>query len=202
MYVNTKTAQTLATKQSLEAVARKLFAARGYDQVSAEEIVAAAGVTRGALYHHYDGKPGLFEAVVENCMRELHQRLAEAARNAKDPLQALQAGIRAFLTHATEATTQRILLIDAPNALGWQKWREMDARYGLGLLRQGLAAAMKAGLVRKQAEDVLAHMLLAALIEAALLVAGAKDPGRARREAERSVSHLIDGLRTDRSRSK
>jgi AcrR family transcriptional regulator len=195
MYVNTKAGQTLATRQALEAAGRKLFAARGYDQVSAEEIVAAAGVTRGALYHHYDGKPGLFEAVVENCMRELHRRLAHAASKSSNPLQGLQAGIRAFLAHATEATTQRILLVDAPNALGWQKWRDMDARYGLGLLQQGLAAAMKAGLLRKQAEGMLAHMLLAALIEAALMVSRADNPARARREAERAVLQLLEGLR-------
>jgi AcrR family transcriptional regulator len=195
MYVTTKAGQTLATKQALETAGRKLFAARGYAGVSAEDIVAAAGVTRGALYHHYDGKQGLFEAVVDSCMRELHLRLAQAAQRAPDPLQGLQAGIRAFLKHSTDGAIQRILLIDAPAALGWQKWREMDARYGLGLLRQGLAAAMQAGQIRKQPDRLLAQMLLAALIEAALLVSRAEHPARAQREAERTVMQLIDGLR-------
>jgi AcrR family transcriptional regulator len=195
MYVTTKAGQTLATKEALESAGRKLFAARGYAMVSAEDIVAAAGVTRGALYHHYEGKQGLFEAVVDSTMQELHLRLAHAARQAQDPLQALKLGVRAFLTHCADPAIQRILLIDAPAALGWQKWREMDARYGLGLLQQGLAAAMKAGQVRKQSERMLAQVLLASLIEASLLISRAENPARTRREAERTIIQLIGGLR-------
>src|SRR5215510_7037270 len=140
---DTKAAQALQTSRKLEQVARKLFAARGFDNVSAEEIVAAADVTRGALYHHYDGKEGLFEAVVDTLMQEVHAKLEKSAAKASDPLQAVERGISAFLKVCTEPATQRILLVDAPAVLGWPKWREMDAKYGLGLLKRALAAAMQ-----------------------------------------------------------
>ena len=98
----TKAAQASATKQKLEHVARELFAERGFAAVSAEELVAEAGVTRGALYHHYDGKQGLFEAVVETTMRDLHARLSREAAAASNPLDALLRGVGVFLKFCTE----------------------------------------------------------------------------------------------------
>src|SRR5262245_32047440 len=98
----TKAAQTLQTRRKLEQVACRLFAARGFANVSAEEIVAAAGVTRGALYDHYDGKEGLFEAVVDTMMQDVHAKLAKSAAGASDPLQAIERGICAFLKVCTE----------------------------------------------------------------------------------------------------
>jgi hypothetical protein len=129
----TKTAQTAATKSKLEAVARALFSERGFEAVSAEELVAKAKVTRGALYHHYNGKEGLFAAVVETVMRELHAELVRETAGLADPLSALQRGVAIFLKACSEPEVQRILLVDAPAVLGWQAWRKMDAQYGLGL---------------------------------------------------------------------
>src|ERR1700736_1824200 len=106
----TKTAQTAATKSKLEAVARDLFAGRGFEAVSAEELVARADVTRGALYHHYGGKEGLFAAVVETVMRELHAGLARETAGLTDPLLALERGIGVFLKACSEPSVQRILL--------------------------------------------------------------------------------------------
>src|SRR5262245_62463408 len=158
----TKAARALQTRCKLEQVARKLFPARGFAKVSAEEVVAAVDVTRGALYHHYDGKEELFAAVVDALMQEVHAKLARSAAVASDPLQAIKRGIGAFLTVCAEPSVQRILLVDAPVVLGWPKWREMDATYGFGLLKQALAGAMQTGLVRKQDLDVLTHILLGA----------------------------------------
>ncbi len=191
----TKAAQTLATKQKLERVARELFAERGFAAVSSEELVAKAEVTRGALYHHYDGKDGLFEAVVDTVMQEVHAKLAREAAAVPDPLQALERGISVFLRVCSEPGVQRILLVDAPAVLGWPKWREMDARYGLGLLKQALAAAMKAGLLQQQDVDVLAHLLLGALTEAAMVIARSHNPSKSRKAAERALTSVIEGWR-------
>ena len=191
----TKAAQTLATKRKLERVARDLFAQRGFAGVSAEALVAEADVTRGALYHHYDGKEGLFEAVVDTVMRELHAKLAREAAALSDPLQALERGIGVFLRVCSEPSVQRILLVDAPAVLGWPKWRAMDARYGLGLLKQALSAAMQAGLLQLQDVDVLAHILLGALTEAAMVIARSHSPSKSRKAAERALASVIAGWR-------
>jgi AcrR family transcriptional regulator len=190
---DTKAAQAQETRRKLEQVGRKLFAERGFAEVSAEEIVAKADVTRGALYHHYDGKEGLFEAVVDKLMQEVHAKLEKSASGAADPVQAIERGIGAFLKVCTEPGTQRILLVDAPAVLGWPKWREMDAKYGFGLLKRGMAAAMEAGLMRPQNADVLTHILLGALTETAMAVARSDDPAKARAQAERALVAMLAG---------
>jgi len=191
----TKTAQTTATRAKLEAIARELFGNRGFADVSAEELVARAEVTRGALYHHYDGKEGLFEAVVEATMQDLHARLAREAAGQGDPLNALAHGVGVFLRACSEPTVQQILLIDAPAVLGWQRWRELDARYGLGLLKQALSAAVAAGALREGDVDMSAHLLLGAMTEAALLIARSPHPARARKAAEQALAAVIEGCR-------
>jgi AcrR family transcriptional regulator len=192
MYVR-KATQAQATRELLKQTARTLFAERGFDAVSAEELVAKAGVTRGALYHHYDGKEGLFAAVVEAVMKDLHQALASAASGASDPLQALESGIRTFFGMVTEPGMQRILLIDGPSVLGWRAWREMDARYGLGLLKQAIGAATVGGMLRPQDPDVLAHLLLGAMTEAAMLIASSPEPSATRKTAEAAIAAMISG---------
>jgi AcrR family transcriptional regulator len=195
---DTKAAQALQTRRKLEAVARKLFAVRGFAGVSAEEIVAAAAMTRGALYHHYDGKEGLFEAVVDTLMQEVHAKLKKSAAGASDPLQAIERGIAAFLKVCTEPSVQGILLVDAPAVLGWPKWREMDAKYGFALLKQAMASAMQAGLLRTQNTEVVTHILLGALTETAMVVARSDDPAKARLEAERALTTMLTGWRVSK----
>jgi AcrR family transcriptional regulator len=191
----TKAAQGLATKEKLERIARELFAERGFASVSAEELVAKADVTRGALYHHYDGKEGLFEAVVDGVMQELHAKLVAAAAGCPDPLEALNRGIAVFLKVCAEPKVQRILLIDAPAVLGWPKWREMDAKYGLGLVKQALSGAMRAGLLRHLDAGLLAHVLLGALTESAMVIARSQSPIKTRKDAEQVLASVIAGWR-------
>ena len=190
--VSTKVERSEATKNRLERVGRELFATRGFADVSAEELAARANVTRGALYHHYDGKAGLFAAIVESEMRKLHGRLVTEASKSSRSIDQLERGVDAFLRGCAEPETQRILLIDAPAVLGWPAWREMDAKYGLGLLKRGLTAAMAAGQLRKQDADVAAHILLGAMTEAAMLVARAKQPENTRTAASRAIVSMID----------
>jgi AcrR family transcriptional regulator len=123
-----------ATRAKLIAAARRLFAERGYAGVGTEEIVRAAGVTRGALYHHFEGKPQLLEAVYEQIEGELTEKIATGALGGSDPLDALRAGSEMFLDACLEPEVQRIVLLDAPAVLGWERWREIAADHGLGLV--------------------------------------------------------------------
>src|SRR4029077_16679520 len=117
----------------LIAAGRALFAERGYAAVATEEIVQAAGVTRGALYHHCAGKTELFAAVYEDVERQLVEQIATSAlASASDPLAALQAGAQAFLDACEDPAVQRIALLDAPSVLGWEQWRGVGPRYGFG----------------------------------------------------------------------
>ena len=195
-----KASQTLATKQRLERVARDLFAKQGFAEVSAEELVAKAQVTRGALYHHYNGKEGLLAAVVEALMQELHETIVRESAGLTDTVEALERGMAVFLNVCSQPGVQRILLIDAPAVLGWAQWREMDAKYGFGLIKQALTAAMKAGALRRQDVGLLAHILLGALTEAAMVIARSPHPAKARKDAERALASVLAGWRRETSR--
>ncbi|HVZ71637.1 MAG TPA: TetR family transcriptional regulator [Polyangia bacterium] len=194
-------AEAEETRRHLLAVARRLFAGRGYAAVGTEEIVRAARVTRGALYHHYRDKEDLFVAVVEDVMRDNEAALrAVLARHAATPARALLAAAAAFLDLSERRDVQRVLFQDAPSVLGWRRWRALDAKYGLGLVRGALEAAMARGALARQPVRPLAHLLLGALIEAALMIAHADDPARARAEIEAPLARIVAGLRPARVR--
>ncbi len=196
-----KAEQSQATRAALIKAARTLFAERGYAEVGTEEIVRAAGVTRGALYHHFADKRELFEAVYEDVERELVERIASSAvAAAADPLQALHAGAQAFLDACEDPAVQRIGLLDAPSVLGWERWREIGMAYGLGLVEASLQAAMDAGLIGRQPSRPLAHLLLGALDEGAMLVARAEDAVETRRQVGASLAGLLDALASSGSR--
>jgi AcrR family transcriptional regulator len=184
-----------ATREALVAAARKLFAERGFAGVGTEEIVRAAGVTRGALYHQFRDKTDLFDATVRAVEAEVTARIAEGAmETAADPVQALKAGARAFLDAFAEPDVERILLLDAPGVLGWRRWREIGQEHGLGLIEATLEAAMAGGALAVRPVAPLAHALLGALDEAALMVAHSDDPGATRAEMADALDHLLDGL--------
>jgi len=195
----TQAARSEATRAALVAAARSLFAARGYARVGTEEIVRLAGVTRGALYHHFSDKRELFEAVYERVEAELAERIATGAleANASSPLEAMQAGAEMFLAACTEPEAQRIVLLDGPSVLGWDRWREIAAEHGLGLIEATLQAAIDAGAIERQPVGPLAHVLMGALDEAAMLVARAEDPEATRREVTRTIERLLGGLSRD-----
>lgn len=183
-----------ATREKLVGEARARFGARGYARVGTEEIVRAAGVTRGALYHQFKDKEALFEAVVEALEAELTERVARAAAGAPDPLDALRAGARAFLALSAEPEIERIVLLDAPAVLGWGRWREIGLRHGLGLVTGVLQAGMDAGAIARQPVTALAHLLIGALDEGAMLIARADDREAVRAEVEAVLDRLLDGL--------
>jgi AcrR family transcriptional regulator len=192
-----KAEQSLQTRAALTAAARALFAQRGYADVSTEEIVRAAGVTRGALYHHFAGKRELFEAVYEELERELVEEVAKAAElQTSDPLDVLRLGAQAFRDASEDPAVQRIALLDAPAVLGWARWREIGMRYGLGVVQAVLQAAVDAHVIDDQPVEPLAHMLLGAIDEGAMLVARAEDGGKTRASVGASVERFIDALRS------
>jgi AcrR family transcriptional regulator len=185
-----------ATRESLVTAARALFAQRGYSAVGTEEIVRAAGVTRGALYHQFRDKEDLFEAVVEAVEAQTTQRVADGALRdgADDARGALRAGARRFLAECAEPEVERILLLDAPAVLGWERWREMGLRHGLGLVAGVLEAGMDAGTFARQPVIPLAHLLIGALDEGAMYVARAPERDAARAEVEGIIDRLVAGL--------
>ncbi len=192
----TQAERSETTRDALIEAARGLFAERGYAGVGTEEIVRAAGVTRGALYHHFDGKRDLFEAVYERVESELAQRIAAGALDAgtESPLDAMRAGAEMFLQACTEPEAQQIALLDGPSVLGWDRWREIAAEHGLGLIEATLQAAIEAGAIADQPARPLAHVLMGALDEAAMLVARADDPDRMREEVGRTLDSLLAAL--------
>jgi AcrR family transcriptional regulator len=192
----TQAERSAATRGALVAAARRLFAERGYAAVGTPEVAAAAGVTRGALYHQFAGKADLFLAVYEQVEQEVTARIGElmASAGASDPLAALTAGAEAFLEACTEPEVQQIALLDAPAVLGWEQWRAVGLNYGLGMTEAALRAAIDAGQIGEQPVRPLAHVLLGALDEAALYVARAEDPEAAREEMRPLFARIVRGL--------
>jgi AcrR family transcriptional regulator len=184
-----------ATRAALLRAARELFAERGYGAVGTEQIVARAGVTRGALYHHFRDKQDLFRAVFEQTEAELVESIGARVDGVADPMELLHTGVRAFLDACGDPVMMRIGLRDAPGVLGWEEWREIGARYGLGLIEALLAAGIESGEIRPQPLRPLSHALLGALDEVAMLVARSPDPAAMRLEAGETLTYLVDSLR-------
>ncbi|MGA9102498.1 TetR/AcrR family transcriptional regulator [Aeromicrobium sp.] len=179
------------TRAALLAAGRELFATRGFADVPAEQIVRTAGVTRGAMYHHFDDKTELFAAVFEQLEAEITADLAASLTDVPaDEL--VPTAVSAFLDICARPDVLRIALTDAPATLGWQRWREVEQRHGLGLVNELLSQRAEA--TGADVPPLLGQVVLGAVIEAALLIAHADDPVAARREAEASLGALLAGL--------
>ena len=188
-------AEAQATRDALVQAALELFTERGYTGVGTEEIVARATVTRGALYHHFADKRDLFRAVFERVEEDLMERIGAQMEASDDPYELMIAGMRSFLDACEEPAVKQISLTDAPAVLGWQEWREIDNRHGLGLTRAALKGAVDAGVLRPIAVEPMAHLFVAALAEAAFVIAHSEQPRKARAEVERALIQLVAGLR-------
>lgn len=185
-----------ATRAALEQAGRRLFTERGFAGTSAELLVAEAGVTRGALHHHYGDKRGLFLAVLEQLEEESTAEVERAMRatDSEDLMVSMAIGLNTFLEICGRPEMIRIALFDAPAVLGWQAWRELEARYGLGLITGELERARAAGLISDVPVPVLAQLVLSAVGEAGLIVAHAEDKDAARLQAQQSLLLLVSGL--------
>jgi AcrR family transcriptional regulator len=182
----------------LLAAARELFATDGFGATSLDAVAAAAGVTKGSLYHHFAGKTDLFEAVFEEEARALSERVAATVAAEPDAWKGAYAGVRAFLEGSQAAAVRRIMLLDGPSVLGWERVREIESEYGLALIKLAIGRLAASGEIARHDVTTLAHLLFGALSEGALLIASAGDPARARRKVEREVRLLLDGLAAGR----
>jgi AcrR family transcriptional regulator len=192
----TQAERAAGTREALIAAARPLFAAQGFAEVALEAIVRAAGVTRGALYHHFADKTELFAAVFEQVEAEVAARMGEAiaAANETDPVAVMRLGAGFWLDACSDPEVQRIVLVDAPAVLGWTRWTEIGNRYNIGLVRGLLADAVETGRIPAQPIEATALTLLGAMREATLYVARADDHNQARQEAGAVMNRLIHAL--------
>lgn len=183
------------TRRALVAQARRLFADAGYGAVGLAEIVAAAGVTKGALYHQFAGKEELFAAVLEQVQGEVADAVALAAASGPDGWEQLRAGCHAFLAAGTDPRIARIMLMDGPAVLGWARWREIDEGASARLLAGALSALADDGELPARPVEPLTRLLSGAMNEAAMWLAR---PGAAPGDlgaAQAALTDLLDGLR-------
>jgi AcrR family transcriptional regulator len=195
----TQAERSATTRAALVGAATRLFAEKGYAAAGREEIVAAAGVTRGALYHHFDDKADLFRAVFETVENDVMGAVAAAAMTADDPVEQLRLGCHAYLDAARDPAVRRICIIDAPAVLDDTVRREIAHDNALGMIREALGLAMEQGRIAEQPVDALAHLLLATVMAAAQYVASADDPDVARNDAGVSIDNLLTGLSTSQN---
>jgi AcrR family transcriptional regulator len=195
----TQAERSAATKDALVQAARPLFAAHGFGNVSTEAIVQAAGVTRGAMYHQFADKAELFAEVFETVEAEVTSRIAAAvaAGGATDPIEVMKIGAGIWLDACAEPEVQRIVLMESPAVLGWERWHEIGLRHGLGLVQGLIAQGISVGRIPEQPVEPLAHVLIGALDEAALYIARAGDRVQARADIGAVVDRLVDGLAAD-----
>jgi AcrR family transcriptional regulator len=185
------------TREALVHAARQLFAEHGYDGTGTEQIVAAARVTRGALYHHFRDKAELFRAVMAEAALEVAQRLTDEqlAVEAASPLEDIRQGVSAFLDVCIGGDFQRIVLVDGPRVLGPDAWEELVDRYGRTLLEEWLTRAAELGELEGVPAGALARLLIAMLTEAGLEIARAADPTATRADLGTVLDRILTGLR-------
>ncbi len=186
--------RTQATRALLIRTGRELFAEHGFAGVSAEQLVAAAGVTRGALHHHFGDKQGLFLAVIEEVERENTEEILAAIQAAPDQWSGIVLGIRRFLDICERPYVVQLAMTDALSVLGWPRWRALEQQYGLGMVTAALQGALDSGLLKPAPVQVLAKLVLSAITEAGLVIAHADDRAAARAEAEEALLTLMAGL--------
>lgn len=190
----TRSEQRAATRRALLQEGRRRFAADGYHDVVLAEVANGIGVTKGAAYHHFGSKSGLFRAVVAEVQEELGARVAREAGRFADPWEQLRAGCRAFLAAGADPAVRRILLVDAPTVLGWDEWRAMDEDASARHLGDALRTLIDAGVIADQPVEPLSRLLSGAMNEAVLWLARSPDPD-ALAATERALDRLLEGLR-------
>src|SRR3984885_14449466 len=176
--------------------AKRLFGERGFAATTIDNVATAAHVAKGAVYHHFETKEALFEAVFDEVSRDLVAEVDQAARAEKDALAAMAAGTQAYFTACASDATGQIILRDGPAVLGWERWREIDARHFGGGFPLALARAMDDGLIARQAVEPLSRLLLGAVTEAAVACSTGGDLHKTGAEYARAFRTLLEALRT------
>ncbi|MGG3504977.1 TetR family transcriptional regulator [Paenibacillus lautus] len=187
--------ETHETIQLLLKVARTQFTEKGYANAALEEIADEANVTRGALYHHFKNKLGLFLAVLELVQSEIAQRVETEAGSSEDPWEQLLFGCRAFIAAVVEPQNKRIMLIDGPSVVGWEAWREMDELHSMSHLREQLTLMQEQGMMKKIPVDAMTHGLSGALNECSLWVAQMPATDKGIEETMDVIAGMLQGFR-------
>src|SRR5947209_19035529 len=164
-----------ATSEAILTAARRLFGTQGFAATTMDEIAEAAHVAKGAVYHHFKTKEAVFETVFDSVSRDLVAEIDGAARAEKDVLAAMVAGTQHYFAATAKGPTGQIILRDGPAVLGWERWREIDARHFGGKFPRALAVAIEAGLIARQPVEPLARLLLGAVTEAAVACSTGSD---------------------------
>jgi len=188
-----RAAQGQATREHLITVATRLFGQQGYEDTSIEDVLGAAGVSRGALYHHFAGKEALFEACLQLVESGMTQSLLELIADAPTAVAALQAAALGWVSVAGDPVISRIVLLDGPAVLGWERWRVQSGQ-ALGQMRAMLQAVSDEGQLSPALVNSFAHIVLASLDEIALMIAQAEDPAAAMTEGRTAVEELLRRL--------
>jgi AcrR family transcriptional regulator len=184
------------TRRAILAAARRAFAKKGYAETSLEDIVGPARLTKGALYHHFDSKAAVFEALYVEMSNALLAQVQEALVAAGEaPWAQMRAALEAFFDASAEPEYVRIVLRDAPHVLGPIHGRELDQRIGLSFVQEMVQGLVDAGLLPRMPVEPTARMLLAVTGEMAIAMAYASDPARARAEGTEVVLTMLDSLR-------
>ena len=186
-----------ATVGALVDAARELFAQDGFPATSLDAVAARANVTKGAVYHHFDGKRQLFEAVFAREVAKLTETLSAVYARKKDPWDAFAASCRAFLEECLEPGLQRVVLLDAFGAIGWEAMRDLEAPL-LDAMEVAITRAVEAGRIAPRPAGPLAHFLFGALCETAMVVARAENQRTAHRKAVNELGRIMTGLADSR----
>lgn len=191
----TQTERRAATQGAIIEAASRLFGEQGFTATTVDHIAAAAGIAKGAVYHHFPNKEAVFEAVFETTSELLAQEVRAAARETPDPLEAMATGNAYYFAACAQGPRRQIILRDGPGVLGWERWREVDARYFSRMIPLTLSAAMEAGLMARQPVEPLATLILGAVTEAAMACAASDDPVRTAAETSFALNSILNGLR-------
>jgi AcrR family transcriptional regulator len=183
------------TYAELVAIARKVFSKRGYSDTAIEEIVRKAGVTRGALYHHFESKKGLFLAVFKDAQTDIANRIIQVDKSVRSIWERFISCTYTFFEACSDPELQRIVLIDAPAILGWDVWRKIDEEKTHDVLRSHLKELLDRGIIKPLPIEPLTHLISGAANEAVLWIAGSDDPKRAFDEAWSTMKAFLNSLR-------
>lgn len=186
---------TESTRQALVKSAVVLFTKKGYAGTSLDEIAKRARVTKGALYHHFNGKQALFEAAFEDVESQVVRRLSAVLFAGGDIWETVRAGLGEFLQVCLEPSYQRIVVHEAPAVMGWERWREAEERYTFGVIREAVQALVDAGEFTPLPIEALAHVVYGALSAGASTIAGSARPKQTSAEVGQVVDAVMQGLR-------
>jgi len=184
-----------ATRSAIVGAATDQFGRLGYGETTMDAIAAAAGVAKGAVYHHFPTKERLFEVVFEATTAALARQVGAASAAAVDVWDTMSIGTEAYFDVCSGGARAQIILMDGPAVLGWARWREIDSAYFGKTFSAVLTAAMKQELIAPQPVEPLARLLLGAVTEAAAACAASATPAEAGRAHAAAFRSLIEGLR-------